>query len=76
MKEACPACGKWKCSKCGWIRAGATREPNLPEQYRQTCYRCGSTEGVMLDIHHQVWNWHYQDHKQEAGRWGKNATEG
>ena len=72
MREPCTACGKWKCNKCGWIRTGASREPNLPPEYVQNCHRCGSTEGVMLDVHHHGWK--QKDHKDETKGWKNSAS--
>lgn len=61
LVDPCPMCGTWVCDKCGWRRVGANRLKPV----KHDCHKCGSTEGIMLDIHHQRWNWRYQDHKQE-----------
>lgn len=47
IEEACPACGTWTCDVCGWKRPGASR------YHPQSCGRCGSITGYMVDVCHK-----------------------
>lgn len=49
FQKFCPACGIWKCLTCGKKRYYANRFSQHPLRCK-----CGSQEGKMLPIAHQV----------------------
>ena len=46
----CPACQRWRCNECGWIRAAANSNGGDQQQY---CSRCRDiTNGTVLEVRH------------------------
>src|SRR6478609_11063526 len=46
----CPACQRWRCNECGWVRAAANSNGEDQQQY---CSRCRDiTNGTVLEVRH------------------------
>ena len=65
-RRACPACGTWRCSDCGWSRSGASRFT----KGGQTCGKCESKSGVMLPVFHTS-RMKARDHESEVDYWNR-----
>lgn len=46
--RACPLCGVWVCSRCGWRRINASRVSETGHQ----CAKCDGKRGKMLPVRH------------------------
>lgn len=44
---ACPVCGTWTCSQCGWKRKRASLS------WVHSCHRCGGTRGLLVPSRHR-----------------------